>query len=371
MFDQAKMRDFGQVIGRLSADQDLTRQESAECYRQILLSEQPELQQGAFLAAHMAKGPTIEEIAGCWDAVHRYDTETISPRLPEPACDIVGTGSDALKTVNASSPTAILAAACGLYVAKKGAQRVTGVSGATEVFTALGFDPGSPLSMARQALEEGGLAYLPGESFLKAGWARLVQHMRFTSIFNIVGPLTQPCPAATTLVLGVFQRGLARTMAQIAGEIGMEKALCLYGTSDQHQEHLGIDEVSVCGPTYCVEMQDGRLEEYTLRPEDFGLTPSRYQDVASKQDARSNAQAALAVLAGRYEGPLADFLAANTAVALKLAGKVRDLPSGVDQARQAMASGAALDKLRGMVSRQSRDPQQGLDTLEAMLATVN
>ncbi len=367
MYDETKLRDMGRIIGRLAAGQGLSRAESAECYRQVLLSEQPELQQGAFLAAHMAKGPSIEEIAGCWDAVHRWDTATISPELPEPAVDIVGTGSDALKTVNVSSPAAVIASACGALVAKKGAQRVTGVSGASEVFGAWGLDLASPLDLAQRSLQQNGLAYLPGESFLKAGWARLVQHMRFTSIFNIVGPLTMPCPSANLLVLGVYRRELARTMAEIAREIGVVRALCLYGTSQEHPQDQGIDEVSLCGPTHCVELADGELSEYTLTPADFGLEQGRYQQVASKADARGNALAALKVLAGQDDGPLADFLAANAAVALKLAGKAKDLRQGVDQAKQALATGAALERLRGLVATQNRRPENGLAKLEEML----
>lgn len=368
VFDEKKMHHFGQVIGRLMAGQDLSRAESAECYRQVLLCEQPDLQQGAFLSAHMAKGPTTLEIAGCWDAVLKHDTQTIDPQVPEAPCDIVGTGSDALKTVNVSSPVAVIAAACGVCVAKKGAQRVTGVSGASEVFAQFGVDLTSPLSLARRSLEEVGLAYLPGESFLKAGWARLVQHMRFTSIFNIVGPLTMPCPATKTLVLGVYRRELARTMAEIAGQIGITSALCLYGTSQNHPPEMGIDEVSVCGPTHCVRLTDGQIQEYTLAPSDFGIKQSRYEDVASKGDARGNAAAALGVIAGRDDGPLADFLAANTAVVLELTGKAKDLADGVDQARQAMDDGRALDRLRGLVSTQNPDPAAGLAALEGLLA---
>lgn len=370
MFEEKKMREMGQVIGSLAGGESLSREESAEYYRQVLLSEQPELQQGAFLAAHMAKGPSIEEIAGCWDAVHQWDTSTITPDLPEPAIDIVGTGSDALKTVNVSSPSAVIAAACGAYVAKKGAQRVTGVSGASEVFGAWGMDLASPLSMAQRSLEANGLAYLPGESFLKAGWARLVQHMRFTSIFNIVGPLTMPCPAASYLVLGVYKKELARTMAAIAGEIGIKKALCLYGTSQAHDQSLGIDEVSLCGPTYCVEFSEGKLKEYALSPSDFGLRQGRYEDVASKSDALGNAKAALRVLAGQDEGPLADFLAVNAAVALRLADKVDDLAKGVDQAKEAMANGSALERLRGLIATQNSDPDQGLARLEGLLKKI-
>jgi anthranilate phosphoribosyltransferase len=371
VFEESKLHEFGSIIGRLTRGEDLDRALTMECYRQILLSEQPDLQQGAFLAAHFAKGPTVEEIAGCWDAVLAHDTQTISPQLPEPCCDIVGTGSDALKTVNVSSPVAVIVSACGVYVAKKGAQRVTGVSGASEIFGCFGLDLSAPLAMAQRSLEACGLAYLPGESFLKAGWARLVQHMRFTSIFNMVGPLTMPCPQTTTLVLGVFQRELCQSMAAIAREIGMEKALCMYGTSEHHPEHLGIDEISLCGPTHCVELSQGRLTEYSLTPSDFGLRQSRYEDVASKGDAQGNARAAAEVLAGRTEGALADFLAANAAVVLTLTGRAKDLKEGVDQAKQAIARGQALDKLRQLVTHQNPDPDQGLARLESLLAELN
>ncbi len=129
--------------------------------------------------------------------------------------------------------------------------------------------------------------------------------------------------------------------------------------------------MSPCGPTYCVELIEGKLEEYTLTPEDFGIKPCRYQDVATRSDARGNARAALAVLAGRDQGPLADFLAMNTAVVLKLTGKARDLPAGVDRARQAVAQGKALDKLRELVSLQTRDPGRGLATLEGLLKELD
>jgi anthranilate phosphoribosyltransferase len=119
-----------------------------------------------------------------------------------------------------------------------------------------------------------------------------------------------------------------------------------------------------------VEFSNGQLKEYALSPSDFGLKQGRYEDVASKQDARGNALAALKVLAGRDDGPLADFLAANAAVALRLADKVQDLASGVDQAREALASGAALERLRGLVATQNSHPNQGLARLEGMLKQV-
>ena len=119
-YDECQLRGFGRAIMAVTEGRHLSREETKEIYRQILLAEQPELQQGAFLAAHMATSPTPEEIAGAWEAQMEYDVESISPALPARCADIVGTGSDYLKTINVSSGAAILAAAAGAYVAKKG-----------------------------------------------------------------------------------------------------------------------------------------------------------------------------------------------------------------------------------------------------------
>ncbi|WP_430981840.1 anthranilate phosphoribosyltransferase, partial [Halorhodospira halophila] len=138
------------------------------------------------MAAHQARGPTTEEFSGAWDALDAHDTVKIHPRVDGPVGDIVGTGSDSLKTVNASTPAALIAAACGLPVAKKGARLVTGVSGASDVLERLGVDLEAPMARAEACLEAHGIGYLPGEAFLRSGWARLIQRMRFTSAFNIV-----------------------------------------------------------------------------------------------------------------------------------------------------------------------------------------
>jgi len=118
-YKEEEMRSFGRLIGELVAGQDMAREVCKEAYRQVILNKQPELQQGAFLAAHLAKKATLDELCGVWDALYEYDTATISPNFPEDCCDIVGTGSDALKTINVSTPASFLAAACGVKVAKK------------------------------------------------------------------------------------------------------------------------------------------------------------------------------------------------------------------------------------------------------------
>lgn len=366
-FAEQELRRFGQAILELIQGRHLTRPESKEYYRQILLSEQPELQQGAFLIAHLAKPPTTEEIAGAWEAQMDYDVEAINPQLPEPSADIVGTGSDALKTVNVSTGAAIIAAAAGAYVAKKGSRAATGVSGASDMFETFGVDLEAPLTLAEQCLKAHRLCYIPGERFVKAGWGRLIKVMRFTTVFNLACPLLMPCLPTRHLVIGTYHAPLARQVVEIGREIGLEGMLAVYGQSQTHPAEQGIDEISVCGPTQIVELRRGQIAEYTLSPADFGVPIYPYEAIATRATIRDNALALLEVLAGKAEGPVADILCVNAASVLYVLEKVSSWPAGVDQARQAVAQGQALETLRHLVAVQQRQPEVGLAKLAGLL----
>lgn len=367
-YQEADLRNFGRIIGNLAAGKGLSREEARECYRQVILNEQPELQQGAFLIAHLAKGPATTELAGAWDALYEYDTAKIEPDFPEDCCDIVGTGSDALKTVNVSTPAAMVSAACGVRMAKKGARLVTGVSGATDVLELMGLTIEAPLDAAKRCLEDHSICYLPGEAFLKAGWGRLIQSMRFTSAFNIIGPLTKPCAKTSSIVIGAYAEALLPQLIEVLRETGTKAAMAPYGMSDRHEKHLGIDEISICGPTRIVELHEGKTEQYTLTPADFGVKQCDYQEIASRESARGNALAILKVMIGKDDGPLADLFAMNAAATLRVSGKERDLKKGVVMAREAIANGKALEKLRFLIEYQGSD--DGLGKLERLIAEV-
>ena len=366
--NEQELRAFGKVIVELSQGKNLSRAETKEYYRQIILSEQPELQQGAFLAAHLMKGPTTAELSGAWDALYEYDTEKIYPDFAEECCDIVGTGSDALKTVNVSTPASFIAAACGVKIAKKGARLVTGVSGATDILEIMGLDIATPLAEANRCLEDHSICYLPGESFLKAGWGRLIQKMRFTSAFNIIGPLTKPCAKTTSIVIGAYAEHICPQLVEVLKETGARAAMSPYGMSDNHEEELGIDEISICGTTRVVELREGKIERYSLRPEDFGVQRCSYEDVASKGSAVENALTVLRVLAGKDDGPVADLFAVNAAVALRVAGKEDDLKKATSNALDMLATGAALDKLKKLIEYQGGET--GLIQLDGLLGEI-
>ncbi len=362
---EEELRQFGRLTTSLIDSADMSREQTKDAYRQIILNEQPELQQGAFLAAHLAKGPTTKELCGVWDALYEYDTATISPNFPEDCCDIVGTGSDALKTINVSTPAGFIAAACGVKIAKKGARLVTGVSGATDIMEIMGFSMESPLEKAQLSLEKHGICYLPGEIFLQSGWARLILSMRFTSTFNIIGPLTKPCAKTTSIVIGAYAENICPQIVSILKDTGMKAVMSPYGMSDKHDDHLGIDEVSVCGTTKMVELADGNIETYNLTPADFDIKQYVYEDIASRENAQENVKAILQVLQGEVETPLADLFAVNAACALRVHGVEEDLKKGTMLAKEAIANGTALEKLRNLIACQGGE--SGTSTLNALL----
>jgi anthranilate phosphoribosyltransferase len=345
MTQESQLREFGRLICSVAAGSFMTRETSTEAYRQIILNEQPELQQGAFLMAHIARGPSTEELSGAWDALDRYDTAKIQTRLAGPVCDIVGTGSDPLKTINCSTPAALIAAACGLTVAKKGARLVTGVSGASDIFEIFGIDLNAPLAKAEACLAKYGICYLPGEAFLKSGWARLIQSMRFTSAFNIIGPLTRPCERTNCMVIGAYAPLVCDQLIAVLKEIGMPAALAPYGMVDGLDETQGMDEFSLAGPTRVVELRHGAIETYEVSPQDFGLKTTDFTKIASRSTARENARIIEKVLKGQYDHPEADFFCMNAAAALYLSDTAKTYAHGVEMAKEALATGKAHEKI--------------------------
>ncbi|MFW6239502.1 MAG: anthranilate phosphoribosyltransferase, partial [Thermodesulfobacteriota bacterium] len=318
MASESQLRDFGRQICAVAAGTPLTREQAREAYRRIIQNEQPELQQGAFLMAHIARGPTVEELGGAWDALDRYDTAKIDAAdVAGPICDIVGTGSDPIKTVNCSTPASVIAAACGLPVAKKGARLVTGVSGASDVLEILGLDLNAPLESAEACLKTHGLCYLPGEAFLRSGWARLIRSMRFTSVFNIIGPLTRPCAETRVMVVGGYSPDICDRLIDVLREIGMSAAAAPFGRVAGLPPEEGMDEFSPCGPTRVTELRDGRIETYEVTPEDFGVQSLPLPRVASSRTAHENARRVERTLQGRYDTPEADFFCMNAGALLR------------------------------------------------------
>jgi anthranilate phosphoribosyltransferase len=194
--------------------------------------------------------------------------------------------------------------------------------------------------------------------------------MRFRTIFNLACPLLMPCRPARHLVIGAYSAVLARQLVQICREVGMAGALGIYGRSDGYGADQGMDEISVCGPTLVVELRGDSITEYVLEPEDLGLPRYKYADIAAKADTRENTLALLGALSARTNGAAGDFLSANAAAVLYLLDLAPSWPAAVEQARQTLAQGAAVETLRRMVTAQQGQSGQGAQKLEQLLEHV-
>jgi anthranilate phosphoribosyltransferase len=306
-------------------------------------------------------------VAGTFDALYEYDTTRVAVDVPAPLIDNCGTGADTLKTLNISTGAAIIAAACGQYVVRHAARAISSHCGAIDVIEALGVNVESAPAFPRQSLEQAGICAWNG--FLPAlhprTLSRIVSQIRFGSTFNLVGPLLNPTMPAYK-VMGVPDLGMIDLEVQVLRELGLRGAFVMHGLEEGSER--GMDELSTLGPTHVAELHaDGRIERYVVTPEDLGLRRARFEELASSRNVQQDAMALLRVLTGQDDGPRSDIICLNAAPLLYIMGQASDLRVGIEMAREAIADGRALQKLRAWVTWQNARPDDGLPTLERML----
>jgi anthranilate phosphoribosyltransferase len=367
---ESRWRDFGAIVVKLTHGQDITREEARECWRQVCEEEQSDLQQGGFIGALKAKGETPEEVAGTFEALYEYDTIKVEVKTPEPLIDNCGTGADTLKTLNISSGAAVIGASLGLYVVRHAARAISSNCGAVDVVEAFGVNVESAPELPKQSIENAGIcvwnAFLP--TVHPKTLARVLSQIRFGSAINLVGPLLNPTMPQFK-VMGVPNREMIDIEVRTLRELGFKRAFIMHGLDDQSDK--GMDEVSTLGTTHVAELkEDGSIENYEITPEEFGIQKGRFEDVASTREVQRDALALLRVLAGKDTGPRADIVCLNAAPLLYVMGKANDLREGLDMARQAVAEGKALEKLRDWVTWQNEKPEDGLPTLEKMIGQI-
>lgn len=368
--DEVQLRDFGAIIGRLIRKEDISRAEAKNCWRQICTREQPDVQQGAFMAALAAKPETLDEIAGTFDALYEYDTTKVEIDTPEPFIDNAGTGGDTLKTFNISTAAAIVAAACGLYVTRHCSRAISSNCGAVDVVEALGVDVECGPEFPKQAIERGGICAWNGfvpwlrPTFMQ----RMRAEVRFGQTINLVGPLLTPTMPQYK-VMGVNSVSGVDFLSLLLRELGFKRAFVMNGL-DTDSGH-GIDELSTLGPSHIAELKpDGSIEKSVVTPEELGLKRARYGDVASSGHVEREALTLLRVIAGKDTGPREDIVCLNAAPMLYVMGRARHLAEGITAARAAIQDGRALQKLRDWVTWQNVTPDAGTPRLEAMLARL-
>jgi anthranilate phosphoribosyltransferase len=280
------------------------------------------------------KGETVEEITG---AAKIMREKAITIKAPEGVLDTCGTGGDMSHTFNISTTTSIVVSACGVPVAKHGNRSVSSQSGSADVLEALGIIIDLPPEKVEECLFETGFGFLFAPLFHPAMKYAIGprREMGIRTIFNILGPLTNPAGAKRQL-LGVFAGHLTETLAMVLGNLGAVDAMVIHGRD-------GLDEISISDETKVSRFSDGKTENFLIAPEDFGIRRMEIDSIhgGNKEE---NASITLAVLRGE-RGPRRDIVLMNSSAAIVVSGKAGDFRTAFDMAAEGIDSGKALKKL--------------------------
>lgn len=326
------------VLKQVSRGETLSAETAETFMNQLMAGDISPVQTAGLLAAMTVRGESVSEIVGFARAM-RANSRRLS--APGQVVDTCGTGGDGANTFNISTAAAIVTAAGGVPVAKHGNRAVSSKSGSADVLSALGARIDLGEEEAEACLEAVKLCFLFAQTFHPAmkHAAEPRKQLGFRTIFNILGPLTNPA-GAKRQVLGVFREDLVETVADALSQLGTEHALVVHG-------HPGIDEISISGPTKVAEVQNGSVRVYTLSPEDVGLPCSPISAV-SGGDAVENAQVIRDILSGST-GPKRDIVVLNAGAALYVGGAVDSIADGVKRAQALIDNGEALRELNQFV----------------------
>jgi anthranilate phosphoribosyltransferase len=325
-----------EAITKLLDGKQLAREQARAVMDEIMLGEATPAQIGGFLVALRAKGETPDEIAGCAEAM-RAHVLAVNPRR-EDLVDTAGTGGDGARTINISTAAALVAAAAGAGVAKHGNRAVSSACGSADVLEALGFNLEQEPERISQSIDELGFGFLfaPSHHPAMRHAAPVRTELATRTVFNILGPLTNPA-GARAQVVGVYSPTLVRTIAEVLARLGARRAFVVHGAG-------GIDELSPVGTNLVAEVVDGAVHERELDPEaELGLPRCSVEELRGGAPAE-NAQAIRDIFAGADGGRRSAILL-NAAGAIAAAGHAADLLEGLALAREAIDSGAAAERL--------------------------
>jgi anthranilate phosphoribosyltransferase len=330
---------FRDNLKKIISGTDLDESQTAQMMTDIFSGDIPDSLIGAFMAAMATKGETFAELAGAARAMRRK-----AARIQATAADVVdtcGTGGDSAGTFNISTTTAFVVAGCGVTVAKHGNRSISSQCGSADLLEALGVKIDISPEIVEEALAEVGIGFLFAPVFHGAMKyaANARKELGIRSIFNMLGPLTNPAGANCQL-LGVFAPELTEMFAQALQSLGAKRALVVHG-------HDGLDEISVCAPTRISELKDGLIRTYDITPETF-FGQLADPKLLSGGDPEINAQITRNILTGA-SGPQRDVILLNAAAALLTVEKAADLKEGIQMAKTAIDSEAAAAKLEALV----------------------
>lgn len=322
-------------LRKIIARQDLDEAEMAAVMTEIMSGSVTDAQIGAFMAALATKGETFSELAGAARAMRRKAARI--QVMADTVVDTCGTGGDRSSTFNISTTAAFVVAGCGVTVAKHGNRSVSSRCGSADVLEELGVRLDIDPEVVEEAIHEVGIGFLFAPIFHGAmrHAAKARREVAIRSIFNMLGPLTNPAGANCQL-LGVYAPELTEMFAQALQLLGARKALVVHG-------HDGLDEISVCAPTRISELDQGAVRTYDVTPEQLIGRTAVMEDLEGG-GVRENARITRDILQGQ-KGPRRDVVVVNAAAALVAAGTARDFREGIAKAEASIDGGEANRKL--------------------------
>ncbi|HEY5366424.1 MAG TPA: anthranilate phosphoribosyltransferase [Casimicrobiaceae bacterium] len=329
-----------EALQRTIEHREIFHDEMLAVMRQIMNGEVTPVMIAALTVGLRVKKETVGEIAAAAQVMREFATKVDVPDRDN-LLDIVGTGGDASHTFNISTASMFVAAGAGARVAKHGGRSVSSKSGSADVLEALGANIMlSPQAVAQSIAETGvGFMFAPNHHGAMKHAAPVRRELGVRTIFNILGPLTNPASAPNQLI-GVFHPDLVGIHVRVLQRLGSQRALVVYGRD-------GMDEISLGAATMVGELKDGEIREYEIHPEDFGLSMKSNRGLKVK-DAQESKDMLLEALSNK-EGTPREIVTLNAGAALYAVGLAASIGEGIERARAAIASGAAKKKLQAFV----------------------
>lgn len=327
-----------EAISTLCKGEDLAGDTMEKVMEEIMTGEATDAQKASFLTALAIKGETIEEITAA-AKVMRVHCQVF--HNDKDVLEIVGTGGDGSNTFNISTLSTIVTSAAGYPVAKHGNRAASSKCGTADCLEALGVKIDADVSKSEELLDKIHLCFLFAQKYHTAmrfvGGVR--KEMGIRTMFNVLGPISNPA-GATQMLLGVYDASLVEPLAHVLGNLGVKRAMVVYGTD-------GMDEISLSAATKVCELRDGKYTSYEITPEQFGLTRCDKEDLVGG-DPKENAQIAREILDGK-RGPKFDAVVLNAGAAMYLADGTITVEEGIEKARETLLSGRAKEQLETFI----------------------
>lgn len=344
-------------LQKLVQSSDLTADESEQIMNEIMSGQASNSQTAAFLTALKMKGETVEELIAFAQIMKKH-CHKIQPKVQGRLVDTCGTGGGKIKTLNVSTASAFVIAGAGVAVAKHGNRAVSSKSGSADVLEKLGVNLNMEPNAVQEAIERVGVGFMFAPAFHPAMKyaAEPRREIGFRTIFNLLGPLTNPASANAQL-LGVYDAKLTVPIAQALKKLGCEEAMIVHGL-------IGLDEISTIGKTIIAHLKNGKVSRLEMKPSDFGVKKATATDLqASTSD--ESAKIIYKILSGKLaDDPKAEIVLVNSAAGIILGGKAQDFQEGMTAARESIESGAALKKLKALIEASCGNKHR-LEELEA------